>query len=685
MFFLPVTVSAATLIRQPNNFGLISYWALNEGAGSTVGDFSINENEGTFVNLDEDDWSTDENRVSLNFDSPLEYITVSDSDTWAFGSDDFTITLWMKFDSLSGDWWGRTWLGQTQGSGNVPKWYFTFDQTTNKTLLHINNGGGSNISSDSWTPDLGTWYHIVVTRTGGNTYAFYVDGVENGTTSNSATIPNVSQDLWIGRGEHEGVSFDGEMDDIRMYNRALSSAEVAALATNTSLGYGRVTRKQASNRGLVGHWSFNEGSGTQAGDFSSNKNTGTITDATWVNGKFGKALSFDGTDDSVTVGDIPQADFGANDFSISFWAKWSTATVANIISKREACLHRNFFEIQHNSNGSIALEVDDWGNDYYSIESTGVALNDNQFHHIMFTREGSTLSVYIDGVLNNSSTEATITNLSNAVSLLFGISVCGTGQGSSEKAFIGMLDDVRIYNRALSVSEALALRGSGQFTANASQNNQQTTGLVGLWSFNGPDISGTTVYDRSGQGNNGTLTNGPTKVQGRVGQALSFDGTDDYVAINHSSDLVPSSEITLSAWVYPEATGDNYDFISKFDVGAQRGYNLRIDSNNTLVFDLSTGATNSWVIGNTVFSTNQWHHVVATYNGSAIKVYVNGVEDGSTAVSGSIYSSTADLFIGRIDPAYAANRYFEGKIDEVRIYDKALTAAEVKQLYNFGK
>ena len=87
-------------------------------------------------------------------------------------------------------------------------------------------------------------------------------------------------------------------------------------------------------------------------------------------------------------------------------------------------------------------------------------------------------------------------------------------------------------------------------TLNQSQNDLVTNGLVGLWSFNGDDISGTTAYDRSSGGNNGTLTSGPTAVKGKVGQALSFDGTDDYVSIPDLS-LAASTGVTLSAWVNP--------------------------------------------------------------------------------------------------------------------------------------
>src|SRR3989337_2906315 len=83
------------------------------------------------------------------------------------------------------------------------------------------------------------------------------------------------------------------------------------------------------------------------------------------------------------------------------------------------------------------------------------------------------------------------------------------------------------------------------------------SGLVGYWSFDGPDMANVTAYDRSGNANNGTLTNGPTRAVGRIGQGLSFDGSNDYVSFGNASSLNPATAITISAWINTSAPMTN--------------------------------------------------------------------------------------------------------------------------------
>ena len=110
------------------------------------------------------------------------------------------------------------------------------------------------------------------------------------------------------------------------------------------------------------------------------------------------------------------------------------------------------------------------------------------------------------------------------------------------------------------VLTAVPIRGAPRTAKiNSSQNSKLTNGLVGMWSFNGPDMSGVTAYDRSGQGNNGTLTNGPSRVAGKIGQALSFDGVNDYVSIGNSAtlqNLPDAGPFSVAFWVRNRSAGN---------------------------------------------------------------------------------------------------------------------------------
>ncbi len=201
-------------------------------------------------------------------------------------------------------------------------------------------------------------------------------------------------------------------------------------------------------------------------------------------------------------------------------------------------------------------------------------------------------------------------------------------------------------------------------------------GMVGWWpgDSNADDLIG---------GNNGTLMNGATFASGMVSQAFSFDGVDDYVNIGNTSQLNPST-ITVDTWFYAtDITGQLYPPLVKKSSGND-GYALEIDQTNFRirfwVYITGTGWVSSVAVP---ISTNTWYHVAGTYDGSNIIIYLNGQPQGSPVnVSGTIAPSPSPLNIGR-DPLNT-NRFFEGRIDEVEIFERALSAPEILQIYNAG-
>lgn len=199
-------------------------------------------------------------------------------------------------------------------------------------------------------------------------------------------------------------------------------------------------------------------------------------------------------------------------------------------------------------------------------------------------------------------------------------------------------------------------------------------GLVGLWLFN--EGSGDRVYDLSGNGSDGALTNmNPESdwIPGRDGFALDFDGVNQYVDIVATIGMV--SAISVSAWFK----------VTAFDIGWQaivvKGetsqWRLQRKANtNTLEFD---GIGNSSVVGNVDVNDGLWHHVVAVHGTSRLELYIDGVLDNS-ASPGTIQPQEIGPFdIGR-NPDQTA-RVWEGSIDDVRIYSRALTSQEILSLY----
>jgi len=194
-------------------------------------------------------------------------------------------------------------------------------------------------------------------------------------------------------------------------------------------------------------------------------------------------------------------------------------------------------------------------------------------------------------------------------------------------------------------------------------------------------MSGTTAYDRSGMGNNGTLTGGAKVVLGKNGQGVQFDGVDDYVNANDPVTLrVESGNATWSSWVKPSNAGNsvNYEEVIFDKEGALNGGVFLYIQSNRLRFYNGSGQ-----IGTASIVNGEWYFVTVTKVGSSGQTYVNGVPDKSFTWVANPNSTGVNLNIG--GDSGVAGRSFTGIIDEVRIYNRALSANEVTQLYNLGR
>ena len=199
-----------------------------------------------------------------------------------------------------------------------------------------------------------------------------------------------------------------------------------------------------------------------------------------------------------------------------------------------------------------------------------------------------------------------------------------------------------------------------------------TAGLVAAYGFD--EGSGTTVTDASGNGNTGTITNATWAATGKYGKALQFNGTNALVTIPDAASLHLSTGMTLEAWVNPSTVNANWrDVIYK----GNDNYYLEATSTNASKPDAGMIAGGSYAdaFGTAALTANTWSYLTETYDGSTLRLYVNGTQVASTAHTGTIATSTNPLQIGG-DSLYG--QYFAGLIDEVRVYNVALTAAQIQ-------
>jgi hypothetical protein len=209
-----------------------------------------------------------------------------------------------------------------------------------------------------------------------------------------------------------------------------------------------------------------------------------------------------------------------------------------------------------------------------------------------------------------------------------------------------------------------------------------SSGLVAYWNFD--EGNGTTAADSSGNGNHGKLVNGPQWAAGITGKALSFDGIDDNVTVSASSSLGLSNSFTLSAWVFPTAAQNKFTAVMAKNSASDHVYFLYATSwdgycGNTgapLAGANITGAQQV-ICSPSALPLNTWTYLTSTYDGSNLNLYVNGSLAQSVPVNGTVDPSTGPLQIG----ASYFGEYFQGLIDEVQIYNRALTDTEIQTVY----
>jgi hypothetical protein len=202
--------------------------------------------------------------------------------------------------------------------------------------------------------------------------------------------------------------------------------------------------------------------------------------------------------------------------------------------------------------------------------------------------------------------------------------------------------------------------------------------LVSYWAFE--EGEGSTAYDSEGA-NHGTLEGDPNWVPGKVGSyALYFDGSSDLVRGPDNSSLDPTS-FTISAWVYADGTPDDWDTIVDKADDDTRGYQIRINADGQLTARVRVAAlTYVDVTDADTFPEDQWVFVTWTYDSDSTMLYRDGLPVDSDVGGGQDASSGNDLIIG----SRGADRYFNGMIDDVKIYDFVLSFEEISGIYQEG-
>ena len=610
--------------------GLVAAWGFEEGGGAVALDAS-----GNGYNLDLDGSGyipttpVTQSLYALNLNNNMpRNVSVSQLDALQ----DLTIALWIRPDVLPSPYGIERFvtLGNEKAVLRVENSDYHFYLKIDGAFWQIRMPGYLQV---------GVYQHLAGSYdSASRTMRLYYNGVEIASQLVTAPSPALmATGNGVSLGDAAGEGYQGLMDEVRIYNRALSAVEVAALAQNRLCACQSASSQSSS-------------------------------------------LLFDGVNDYAL---LPGDALGASkELTVEAWVKLvDPMRDQKILSKSVG--GTGF--ILGVADGQIYPEFFDAAGNSYTFQA-GKILAGEWTHLAVTWTTGDQIVGYVNGEVVYSLATGPDLLSANDEPLMVG--------AASWMDFFaaGQIDQVRLWSRALSADEIRANR--------AQSLPPRHNDVVGDWNFD--ENWGNQLNDRSVTGGQGLLAGGdrqpqwagsaPAPASGpsgglcsspaprfTLGSALQFDGQDDYVAVPDAPALNPAN-FTVEAWINADHWATNAwegVIVGKDNwPGYSQGYALSAGDNGRLSLTLDCGGTWGGVASLPLMASGQWYHVAGEFDGSRAQIFINGLLVGVTSCAASPQASTLDLNIGR-SPLFP-DRLFAGQIDEVRLWDYARSAAQIR-------
>ena len=700
----------------------IAHYRFDENGGTTIYDRTGNSRNLTLVASPPSAtaFTTSGKFNKAFYDGGTNYAYVDDN-AFVFDDESFAINMWFKSDSSSNPSSTEYVLGR---GGNSTAGY----------ALYFNSGGNIifGIDDDStWSPDDtvssdddvydGQWHSVTAVKIGTSQIDLYIDGVLNDSNTNLTATGSIDGDNTLvigGRGDDYTGKFVGSIDEVTIFNYEINQGEAnvllnqgktsqwGALSTESdgvtpSNSYDRmycVPGDTAACSPPVAEWRMDEMSGQLFYDSGANNLFGMLgdtsspatNDPTWDTGKNGGGLAFDGTNDYTNV---PDNDLltPVNGITVSMWFKLD--------------------QLPSDAGNTYYLFVKSDNTDPYSsylcyitttdiIECRWVAssrassnttintlsITTDKWYHFALVRDGTVLYAYLNKELSHApATGASGVILNSNMPLYF-----GSNAPAASSYFYGTMDNVKLYdytrtqaqiaweyNRIAPKYYYKFNECSGSTAHNSGRSSDDTSVGIDLTIY--PQSSGNTTVGTC-EGSSGEMWYGGK--EGKFNGSLDFDGVDDYL-VGSTSPLfhangISYSNISYGAWFNPDSSPASDTLIHKpgeFKLTTNASGNPQCEIYSSGTYQTPAVATSS-------LTASSWTHIMCTYDGANIKIYVNGTLEDTQEETDSVtvLSSTA-LNIGRDS---AGSGYFDGQIDEVTIHNAPLTDHLIRVLYNEG-
>ena len=710
---------AEAVSAQPTN-GLVAHWTLDETTGSTAND-SAGSSDGNYYGGMAPATTNVPGRFgnAQDFDGTSTNYEIEVPDTAAIQNifaGGGSISMWVYPNTAN----TAELIMKTTNTGTLPEGYVLRFWGASDSRLFFRSpwATGRHEWRTTNSVPLGQWNHIVVTfdnSSDTNEPTIYVNGVSEPFTlhfdigGGGAAPSDAGVDMWI------GWDVDGFMDDVRYYDRELTPTEISQMYNATSAG-GTSTMTEIVPSGLVGHWRLDEASGSTAVDSSGNGNDGNYSiidpSTNTSDGVIGRSINFGGAEDEE-IDSLGVTLPTAGGLTMTAWINPSVVGQNDgiFINRNDSSGTNNGAGLALRNGGNLVF-YPDWGWD------SGLIVEEGKWQFVALSLDASTADLYLGDTKQNLQTVTRNFTHTYGGSADFEDFRIGADWPFGGREFNGRIDDVRLYNSPLNESQIQEIYNARDGVKYNESNNvpqffdgnrwvsmtgewpDVTTGLVGHWKFD--ETSGTTAIDSSGNGYDGAMSNGLDAANdstiGAINTALKFYGTrtgTDYdidLGTGAGFDMSPSNAFTISAWAYPEggdggiifsrgdpnggASNDSY-FLARYQVDPTR-WQAGISDGSTYSF--ATAGVGTVDVG-------EWQHMVVTWNGTDLILYKNTTAIQTTnSPSFVLFDSTVATFeatsIG--NAGRGEDEAFLGNLDDVRLYNRALSISEIENLYKMG-
>lgn len=588
---------------------------------TTWTDISGNSNDATLTSLTNTDYDID-NGGFFTLDGASDFAS-NTSVSLGTDSGSYSTEMWFNADTIA----TNDILFQLNGVGTSRRHLLYFNSTsTVRALSYRASDLNNSAAATSGTISTGTWYHVVAVFKDDTYLKLYVNGVEVATTSSNVTDarPTSYDEYYIGKEDDFGQKFDGKIGAVRYYSKALSASEVGQ---NYRHGRDTVYTDLIPDTDLELH--LDADSFPQKNEAGYSNTPSTWTALTGSNGTISGA-TFDSE-----LGNWLDFD-GVDDkvnitasspVTLEIWVKPDATSGIDALAGHESITSNYIYwnSLDLTVNGVIFTSLDkvtDWT-------------------HIALVESGSNLLCYKNGNL--------IQTLAGALGTynLLGARTAGTNQYLD-----GKIGQVRMYSSALTQDQ---IRQNYNFTKPSYPN-----------------------------GNNGTITGATWNPSGY----FVFDGFNDYVLISSTANSpvdFSKNNYTISGWINPDAVNIIQPIFTKYGTAdSLRSIYFSIETDGTLRFFQRANGTSDIVYSSSTISASTWTHVALVRDSSTVKFYINGDLDVSRSSTFTPNAGgTQAINVG--SQANGNYSFFDGKISKVRLYDKALTQAEITALHSEGQ